>query len=292
MSKTQTTHCTQNCQENLMIELKNQISFFKSEMASKDEIVRMLLKDNQLHNKNDEIDNTFKVVKNPIKNKNSKPQNKGNIVTKNRYSPLENDAQDITPRQTPAPQNHPNPPNSRNSNYHTVNRTETNEVIYIVGDSMLKNINPMKMRMRNLLPKNKKVIVHAHRGATIEDIGDHINPIIRKSPNKVIIHCGTNDLCSNLPPNKIAENIIKLGLSLNLPGESFVISSIVPRGDDLKGKAAQVNSELMLECQKRNMAYVSHDNINSEIHLNQSNLHTTALGSKIIAKNFVNIFKN
>ena len=109
--------------------------------------------------------------------------------------------------------------------------------------------------------------MQTHRGATIDDIRDRVKPILRRSPDKVILHCGTNYLCSNLQPEEIANNVVNFGLSLNLPGDSLVVSGIVPRGDELKGKAAKVNTELVLQCQKRNMAFVFHDIVNPQLHL-------------------------
>ena len=46
-------------------------------------------------------------------------------------------------------------------------------------------------------------------GATVEDMEDFIKPITRKSPNKVILHVGTNDL-KNSSPKVIADSIVNL----------------------------------------------------------------------------------
>eukprot|EP00794_Sanderia_malayensis_P006441 gene6441-7172_t len=40
------------------------------------------------------------------------------------------------------------------------------------------------------------VKVRAHSGATSADISDHIKPLIRRKPDCVTIHCGTNDITS------------------------------------------------------------------------------------------------
>ncbi len=47
-------------------------------------------------------------------------------------------------------------------------------------------------------------------GATIEDMGDYLKPVIRKEPESIILHVGTNDLKS-LSPKQVAEGIANLG---------------------------------------------------------------------------------
>ena len=66
----------------------------------------------------------------------------------------------------------------------------------IAGDSILKHLTSHKM------PKdNKKVKVATFPGCTIRDMRDHIKPILRKKPDQLIIHVGTNSLrdSENLP---------------------------------------------------------------------------------------------
>ena len=42
--------------------------------------------------------------------------------------------------------------------------------------------------------KSHDVRVQPHSGATSQDIKDHIKPILRRKPDLIIIHAGTNDL--------------------------------------------------------------------------------------------------
>ena len=50
-------------------------------------------------------------------------------------------------------------------------------------------------------------------GATTEDMQDFIKPILRKNPDNVIIHIGTNDLNSQ-EPRATAEDIVNLALQI------------------------------------------------------------------------------
>ena len=42
--------------------------------------------------------------------------------------------------------------------------------------------------------KNRLVKVHDFRGATLADINHHIIPILKKKPNVIILHVGTNSV--------------------------------------------------------------------------------------------------
>eukprot|EP00794_Sanderia_malayensis_P000912 gene912-217_t len=64
----------------------------------------------------------------------------------------------------------------------------TGKRVFIIGDSILNGISEYGLN------KSHDVIVHPHSGATSQDIKDHIKPIIRRKPDLIIIHAGTNDL--------------------------------------------------------------------------------------------------
>ena len=77
---------------------------------------------------------------------------------------------------------------------------------------------------------------------------DHIKPILRKKPDKLIIHVGTNSLRETETPEKCVDeiaNLAKLVLSSS-PKTTVALSSIVTRIDDkvLAAKAIEVNLHL------------------------------------------------
>ena len=53
----------------------------------------------------------------------------------------------------------------------------------------------------------------------------------------------------------------------------FIVSSLVPRNDKLRKKSQDVNYILQQECNRRNIGYINHDNINVNRYLNGSKLH-------------------
>ena len=112
---------------------------------------------------------------------------------------------------------------------------------------------------------------------------DYVKPCIReKNPDYVIFHVGTNDLNSELPPERIAKSIIDVAKNTKSDSRIVSISGIVPRNDDFNIKATEFNKELFL----------SHSNINPKIHLNKSKLHLNRNGYEKLGKNFVNFIRN
>ena len=71
------------------------------------------------------------------------------------------------------------------------NNTKTTEPtkVIIVGDSMIKHLNGFRMST-----KETRVQIAIFPGATTLDMTDHIKPIQRKRPDKLILHVGTNNL--------------------------------------------------------------------------------------------------
>ena len=70
-----------------------------------------------------------------------------------------------------------------------------------------------------------KVQVSTFPGCTTLDMKDHINPILRKKPDKLIVHVGTNNLRGREAPTKCAEEIISLtkAIKSNLPTTTVTV---------------------------------------------------------------------
>jgi len=69
---------------------------------------------------------------------------------------------------------------------------------------------------------------------------DYLKPIIRKEPENVILHVGTNDLKSTQSPQQVAENIITLAVQIegNSPDTQVSISAICfSKGSGAVGKS-------------------------------------------------------
>ena len=128
---------------------------------------------------------------------------------------------------------------------------------------MVKHVNGYKMST-----KSTKIQVSAFPGSTTLDMTDYIKPILRKKPDKLIIHVGTNCLKSRENSQRSAEEIIKLGESVkkSIPETEVAISSLITRSDDefLTRKVSDVNKVLKQTCIQKHWKYIDHTNITPE----------------------------
>ena len=152
----------------------------------------------------------------------------------------------------------------------------------IVGDSIIEDAYGWE-----LSDKEKKVVVKHFSGSTTEDIKTYIQPPLKRDPDRVIIHVGTNDLRSSQDPVTIAKNIIDIAKSSKTNKNEVQVSSLVPRRDSLNGKGRQVNNILQKLSVENNFVYVSHDNIKPRRHCNYGDIHLNTAGSRILAENFI-----
>ena len=73
------------------------------------------------------------------------------------------------------------------------NAAQNKEKVLIVGDSMTKFIKP------NKLSKKHHVQSYSFAGAKVEDMNDFVKPLLRRRPDKVIVHVGTNNVKDDNP---------------------------------------------------------------------------------------------
>ena len=149
---------------------------------------------------------------------------------------------------------------------------------------MIKHLNGYRMSA-----KNTRVQVSTFPGCTILDMADHVKPIQRKRPDKLILHVGTNSLKSRETSTKHAEEIISLAESVKntLPETEVIISGLITRIDngDLANKVNQVNKVLKEMCLERHWKFIGHPNITSN-HLNRSGIRLNEMGTAMLSRNF------
>ena len=115
---------------------------------------------------------------------------------------------------------------------------------------------------------------------------------MKKNPDYVIFHVGTNELNSELPPERIAKSIIDVAKNTQSNSRIVSICGIVPRNDNFNIKATEVNKEPSKMCNKEKLLFLSQSNINPKTHLNKSKLHLKRNGYETLSKNFVNFTRN
>ena len=155
--------------------------------------------------------------------------------------------------------------------------------LLILGDSIIKHVKSYS------LPKsldNCKVYIKDFPGARVRCMQDYARPTIRENPDHIILHVGTNDLTTNIPPEKVAKSIIDLASSLKSNSCSVAISNITVRNDRYRKKVVQVNRHLKTLCIEKNFELISHENIITEKHLNGSKLHLNKTGTVILSNTF------
>lgn len=153
----------------------------------------------------------------------------------------------------------------------------------IVGDSIVSKLEGWKMA-----DKHNRVIINSFPGATADDMTDHIKPVIRRKPNKIILHVGTNNLEKdevNVVTDKIV-NVCQL-IEQELPECEIAISELTPRNDSpaLESNRKEVNKSLKAFCRTRDWSVISHNNI-SETGLNSRGLHLNRRGISTLARDF------
>ena len=168
---------------------------------------------------------------------------------------------------------------------------KSNKNIYILGDSMVKHVEGWKLKKS--IDKNQNVYVRSFSGAKVKCMKDYVKPCIReKNPDYVILHVGTNELNSELPPERIAKSIVDVAKNTQSDSRIVSISGIVPRSDNFNIKATEVNKELSKMCDQEKLLFLSHSNINPKIYLSKRKLHLNRNGYENLGKNFVNFIRN
>ena len=207
-------------------------------------------------------------------------ENSGNVLEANNIlsTEIHNAIQDNkTNNANTSNENRKSPPKNKR-----VKNDQNKIVTAMVGDSMIKDVYGWELSGRE-----EKVVVKHFSGSTTEGMKTYIQTPVKKDPDRVIIHVGTNDLRSSQDPETVAKNIIDIAKNSTPNKNEIRVSSIVPRRDNLNGKGCQVNNILQKLCVENNFAYMNHDNIKSRQHCNYGGLYLNTASSKILAENFI-----
>ena len=126
------------------------------------------------------------------------------------------------------------------TNYHYNNNEKNNpdeiwphKTILIVGDSMINQLD--EERLSKSTKRNVKV--RSFGGANIKSMYEKINPLLKKKPQTIILHVGTNDTVSKTP-DIIIDDMLKLKhyIELQLQSVNVIFSCHITRSDNSKAK--------------------------------------------------------
>ena len=157
--------------------------------------------------------------------------------------------------------------------------------IVIIGDSIVKNIQPRKL-------SRKKVHKYTFPGKTAVQIEKEINFDLKVILSHIIIHVGTN----NLPletATECAQKIEKLAMKVKkqFRDSKTGLSGVTVRHDiAMLEKLREVNKEIGHICTKLDVSFIDNSIINDSF-LNNSKLHLNGKGSAILAAHFINFLK-
>jgi hypothetical protein len=153
--------------------------------------------------------------------------------------------------------NQPSPTNIDKEVKHT-NDAET----IILCDSNGRYINPSL-----LCPQTKTSYL---RCATLSQTKSNIEKTTFSSPKTFMIHCGTNDLEKTQSNEELINQTMEIveNIEKSYPQSRIILSTLLPRGDDLDKRVATVNKELENTFSaKKNVKMVVHENIEKSKHL-------------------------
>ena len=242
-----------NNNEKIINCLLDEISFLRKEVASKDEIIKLIINERQSSENNKKVNHANATEKKGVQNsKDNQLRKKCSISDTN----LKDES--ITNK------------NKRS--------------ITVIGDSIIKGIEAR--RMRHDLTPGDKIYIKSFPGATIECMEDYVKPTIKHNPTTFVLHVGTNDLRAEKSPEDIATKIICLAESLKTATNKIIVSSVTARNDNLNEKGKNVNCFLKKLCNEKAILYCDNSNISRNC-LNGSGLHLNQKGTITLANNFL-----
>ena len=114
------------------------------------------------------------------------------------------------------------------------------------------------------------VSVRCIPGATTKAMKHYLKGCLEDtSPDNLTLHHGTNNLKSDDYSEKIASDIVDLGLSVKNEKTMVYISSLIIRNDKLDKKRKEVNYFIKQWCLTNHLCFIDNENINLRM-LNKS----------------------
>ena len=154
----------------------------------------------------------------------------------------------------------------------------------VCGDSILSGLREKRLH------RNGMVKVRTFLGASIEDLRDHLVPLLRKKPQTIVMHIGTNN-CSDESSEIVMGKLSSLVdfVKNTVDGCKVLISTPTHRFDDAKATVTCQN--LTKKIIESGFNVINNSNINSS-HLNSGALHLNPSGSSRLAQNILKKLKS
>ena len=174
----------------------------------------------------------------------------------------------------------------KTNNLATVNNirqfpTEKQKKIFIVGDSMIKNITGTG------ISRDHTVKIRPRAGATSIDMSDYKKPELRHQPDVIILHCEANDISNEINALKKLKKLLKEieGYDTHKKPQ-VVISSLIKRYyQDFNEDIKSINEKIPRLCTSKGLSFIDNSNIHKSC-LNRSKPHLNRRGSSFLANSF------
>ena len=155
----------------------------------------------------------------------------------------------------------------------------------IVGDSILTGIDEKRVSRNNQVVKDRDF-----RGATIDDLKHHLVPLLKKKPEHIILHTGTNDAVSKTS-RQIFDELLQLKQSIlnTLPACRAIVYRPTIRSNN--GKAALTLSNFNKLLGQLEVDFIDNLNI-KEVHLGKKVRHLNKKGKNRLELNFLQKLRN
>ena len=153
------------------------------------------------------------------------------------------------------------------------------QLVFIAGDSIIRHVQGW-----DLSTNDKHVAVKSFSGARIADMDDYLRTLLRKKPDEIILHVGTNNI-RNVSPRSMAEGIVNLVTQTqhDSPTTHLTISPLLPRSDnlDFNDKIWEANKILKSFCSSRGLTLLRINNIDLTC-LNRRGVHLNRKGASLL----------
>ena len=271
-----------------MLELENNL--LKNDISNKQKFIDTILEHNGKLLNNQIINNSISTVKKKtIPNGQEHKDEMSDVGLNNEQTLIENDISEQHENKNEKNDKEKNDRENAKSKKAKVpvDDKKKNKKIYILGDSMVKHVEGWQLSKST----NQKVYERSFTGAKVKCMKDYVKPCIQENdPDRVIMHVGTNEMNSELPPERIAK--IDVAKNVKTDTRSVSISGIIPRNDNVNNKVMEVNKEQAKMCKRENFQFLEHSNINPKAHLNKSKVHLNRNSYIKLGKNFANFINN
>ena len=149
--------------------------------------------------------------------------------------------------------------------------------VLIVGDSIVSGLRESKMSFR------RNIKVRFFPGARMQDMYYYFVPLLRKRPDKIILHVVTN-VAPHIKADEMLEELGKLKILIweMLSSVKIILSAPTIRLD--KHNANENNIDFVKLLETNDSLLIKHRNI-KENHLDRYGLHLNHDGTRVLAKN-------